>query len=140
MPGGKNNAKLVAKDGPKVNWMKREGPAATMKYIIDNKLIDPKAPEKSLLVLKPLNEVQHGGGKKMMKNDACYKNYMTWINEYARTANKASARTDEPARPSVVSFARRRCGRKGPVVCPSLIEGLSSGTGLQPVPPGPIAR
>jgi mono/diheme cytochrome c family protein len=95
MPGGKNNAKWVAKDGQKVNWMKREGPAATMKYIIDNKLVDTKNPDKSLLLLKPLAEVEHGGGKKMMKNDACYKNFLTWLTEYAKTASKASAQVPQ---------------------------------------------
>ncbi|OAI54351.1 hypothetical protein AYO44_03520 [Planctomycetaceae bacterium SCGC AG-212-F19] len=97
MPGGKNNAKLVAKEGQKMNWIKQT-PAATMKYIIDNKLVDTKEPEKSLMVRKPLNEVEHGGGKKMMKGDACYKNYMTWLTEYAKSVNKASAQAPEPFR------------------------------------------
>lgn len=99
MVGGKNNAKLVAQNGARMNWMKREGAAATVRYLATTKLIDVKEPEKSLLLLKPLGEVEHGGGKKMKKEDACYTSYLSWLKEYAAANGKKSAQApaDLPA-------------------------------------------
>ncbi len=87
LAGGSENAKLVKEHGDKVNWMQPEGAAATMEYLLSSSLIDKKSPEKSLFLRKPLNEVKHGGGQKMIPGDLGYKAWRTWIDDTVRTLN-----------------------------------------------------
>src|SRR4029079_16831370 len=65
--GTPENDKLRRENGDQVAWIKKEGAAATMNYLISTKLIDVKKPENSLLLLKPLKAVDHGGGKKFVQ-------------------------------------------------------------------------
>ncbi len=82
--GSEQNRKLVEKNGEQVSWMKKSA-AETMTYLIRSKhLIDIENPEKSLLLLKPLKEVDHGGGKKFLKGDLGYKDFRAWIEDYAK--------------------------------------------------------
>ena len=82
--GTPENDKLRKEHGDRVAWVKGDA-AATMNYLIGSKLIDTKEPEKSLLLLKPLGEVKHGGGKKFLPGDQGYKAFRTWIEDYAKT-------------------------------------------------------
>jgi hypothetical protein len=85
-PGGGDNAKLVARHGPRVTWMKKEGAQATMKYLVGSKLIDTRRPDRSLLLRKSLMDgVKHGGGKKMLPGDLGYKAFRSWLEDYAAT-------------------------------------------------------
>lgn len=84
--GSDQNRKLVKENGEQVSWMKKSA-AETMTYLIRKKnLIDIDDPEKSLLLLKPLKEVDHGGGKKFLKGDLGYKGFRTWLEDYAKVA------------------------------------------------------
>ena len=65
-------------------WFKSAGPAATLEYLRTTKLIDLDAPEKSLLLRKPLHEVDHGGGKKFEKGDQGHRAYLAFLKDYAR--------------------------------------------------------
>lgn len=76
-------AKLVKEHGQRVAWVKKDGPVATMEYLIASKLIDTAAPEKSLLLRKPLGEKDHGGGVKFAVGDDGYKGFRTWIEDVA---------------------------------------------------------
>lgn len=58
-----------------------------MRYLITKKLVDPKQPERSLILRKPLNEVKHGGGQKMLVGDLGYKAFRSWIDDYAATVD-----------------------------------------------------
>lgn len=101
LPGSEENAKLVAKHGEEVNWMHADADA-TMRYLIASELIDTKQPERSLLLRKPLEEVKHGGGKKMVRGDLGYKAWRSWIDDYAKTLGDGYARAaDLPARANV---------------------------------------
>ncbi len=80
------NKKLVAEHGARVAWFKAAGPAATLAYLRTSKLIDTETPERSLLLLKPLNEVKHGGGKKFQIGDQGYKAFRDFLEDYARTS------------------------------------------------------
>ena len=82
--GTPENTKLRAEHGDQVAWIKKAGAEATMKYLIGSKLIDVEKPEKSLLLLKPLKEVDHGGGKKFLQGDQGYRAFRAWIEDYAR--------------------------------------------------------
>ena len=85
--GTPENDKLRKEHGDRVAWVKADA-AATMDYLIGtNKLIDTKEPEKSLLLLKPLMEVKHGGGKKFLPGDQGYKAFRAWIEDYAAITN-----------------------------------------------------
>jgi hypothetical protein len=83
MPGGTENARLVEENGERVSWIKPEGAEATMSYLIRSRLINPKQPERSLLLRKPLNEVKHGGGQKMLPGDMGYQAFRRWLEDYA---------------------------------------------------------
>ncbi len=47
----------------------RDTADATMRYLLDLENINVKQPERSRLLLKPLNEIKHGGGQKMLPGD-----------------------------------------------------------------------
>ena len=95
LAGGSENAKLVAEHGEEVNWMKPAGAQATMNYLISSGLIHTNEPARSLLLRKPLNEVKHGGGQKMLPGDLGYKAWRAWIDDYVKTARDGYARADE---------------------------------------------
>jgi hypothetical protein len=82
--GTPENKKLVEKNGERVAWFKAGGPEATLAYLRTTTLIDVKEPEKSLLLLKPLKQVEHGGGLKFLPGDQGYKAFRTFLEDYAR--------------------------------------------------------
>jgi hypothetical protein len=85
---GGDNAKLVAKHGERVTWIKNDGAEATLNYLVRSKLIDSKRPLRSLFLRKPLMDgVKHGGGKKMLPGDLGYKAFRSWLEDYAATVN-----------------------------------------------------
>lgn len=94
-PDGAENAKLVKENGEGLTWIRPEGPEATMKALLAANLVSPKAPEKSLLLLKPLNAVKHGGGQKMLVGDLTYKAFRAWIDDYAKVVNDQYAQASE---------------------------------------------
>jgi hypothetical protein len=85
-PKGSENAKLVADHGEQVSWM-RDTADATMRYLIDSENLNVKQPERSRLLLKPLNEIKHGGGQKMLPGDMTYKAFRAWLDDYGKTVN-----------------------------------------------------
>ncbi len=97
--GTPQNDKHKQKHGPRVAWMKKEGAAATMAYLLDGgRLIDADEPEKSLLLLKPLGAVEHEGGKKFAPGDEAYKGFRTWLEDVAAAkAGKYAKAADLPA-------------------------------------------
>jgi hypothetical protein len=79
-----------------VTWIKA-GPQATMEYLLSSRIVNAKAPDKSLLLLKPTNQVKHGGGQKMIAGDMTYKAFRAWLEEYAKTVgDKYAAASDLP--------------------------------------------
>lgn len=90
--GSDQNRKLVKENGEQVSWMKKSA-AETMTYLIRKKdLIDVEDPEKSLLLLKPLKEVDHGGGKKFLKGDLGYKGFRNWLEDFAKVSRDEYAK------------------------------------------------
>jgi hypothetical protein len=84
--GSPESAKLVAEHGKRVAWVKAAGPAATLDYLRASKLIDPDKPAESLLLLKPLAAVDHGGGQKFQPGDQGYKAFRAFLEDYAKVA------------------------------------------------------
>lgn len=97
-PKGSNNAKLVAEHGEQVAWLK-DTAEATMRYLVATENINLKQPERSRLLLKPLNEIKHGGGQKMLAGDLTYKAFRAWLDDYARTVtDRYASAADLPSR------------------------------------------
>ena len=104
---GGGNAKLVA-EHEDVTWMKTS-PEETMRYLLSSSLINSNEPAKSLLLLKPINQVKHAGGQKMLVGDMAYKSFRTWLEDYAQTVNDQYAQpTDLPREnSSTLAFGTR---------------------------------
>jgi hypothetical protein len=98
--GTPQNDKLVKENGARVAWFKR-GPQETMDYLLESKLIDTESPEKSLLLTKPLGEVKHGGGIKIVVGDQGYKAIRSWIEDVAAIKRAKYVKSaDLPAEPA----------------------------------------
>jgi hypothetical protein len=105
------NAQQVKKHGEHISWIKLRDPQATLDHLLEHELIDLNEPEKSLLLLKPMNKVEHGGGVKMTHGDRTYRQFRTFIDDYAaakaakyRTSKDLPARNPEAANVSEIWF------------------------------------
>ncbi|MFM8271808.1 MAG: hypothetical protein ACKODX_05680 [Gemmata sp.] len=94
--------KLVKERGEFVAWFKKDGPAATMEYLLATQLIDLDSPENSLLLKKPLGEVKHGGGIKFAVGDQGYKAFRAWIEDVAAIKKERYAKAADLPRDSGV--------------------------------------
>jgi hypothetical protein len=83
-PSGSENTKLVAEHGERVSWIK-DTAEATLRYLLESKNVNVKEPERSRLLLKPLNQIKHGGGQKMLPGDMTYKAFRAFLEDYAKT-------------------------------------------------------
>lgn len=81
------NQKQVEKFGARVSWIVPENPAATLQKLLDQGLIDLDNPTQSLLLQKPTMQVEHGGGQKMLVGDRSYKQFLAFIEDYAKSAH-----------------------------------------------------
>lgn len=94
--GTEPNNKYKEKFGERVAWIKADA-ASTMNYLLASKLLDVKQPEKSLLLRKPLGEVKHEGGKKLLPGDQGYKAFRAWLEDYAHiVGDRYATATDLP--------------------------------------------
>jgi len=104
--GTPQNDKYRKDHGQAVAWVKKAGPAATMDYLIASKLIDPKDPEKSLLLQKPLGAVKHEGGTKFAPGDQAHKAFRQWVEDVAaiKTDTYATAADLPPSADGPLAF------------------------------------
>jgi hypothetical protein len=79
------NAEQVKKHGEHISWIKLGNPQATLDHLREHELLDLESPEKSLFLLKPLNQVMHGGGQKMAFGDRTYQQFRGFIEDLAAT-------------------------------------------------------
>ena len=99
-PGTPESESNVKKYGKRVLWFVPDDPEATMQRIFAQGLINLQKPEQSLLLLKPLNKVPHGGGIKMLEGDTSYQMFRSWIEDYAQSKRGAyRSAADLPAAP-----------------------------------------
>lgn len=94
------NQKQVKENGEQVSWIRLNDPEATMRYMIDEGLIDPKEPEKSLLLMKPTMQVEHSGGQKMVVGDRSYKQFRRFIDDYAAIVKGKYTQSEQLPQPS----------------------------------------
>lgn len=105
------NQKQVKEHGERVSWMKPNDPAATLKHLVEAGLIDTDEPTQSLILQKPTMQVKHGGGIKMVIGDRTYKQFRTFLEDYAamsagkyKTAKELPKSEAEVSRVSEVWF------------------------------------
>lgn len=92
------NERWVKEHGKQVSWLQPRDPAATMKYLADEGLIDVDVPEKSLFLLKPLGIVEHAGHVKFAVGSRTDRQFRRFLNDYAATvAGKYRKADDLPA-------------------------------------------
>lgn len=97
-PGTPEFAEKKKQFGDRVEWFVPDSAEATMQRIIERKLVNVDQPDQSLLLLKPLNKVPHGGGVKFLYGDVGYKQFRAWIEDYAASVKgKYRAVRDLPA-------------------------------------------
>ncbi|WDI41522.1 hypothetical protein [Bremerella sp. P1] len=94
------NQKQVAEHGEEVSWIVLNDPQATLKYMLDADLINPKQPRQSLLLTKPTLQVEHGGGQKMLVGDRSYKQFRRFLDDYAATVRGTYQTADQLPRAS----------------------------------------
>ena len=98
------NQKQVEEHGEQVSWIRLNDPAGTLRSMIENRLIDVEDPAESLILMKPTQQVEHGGGQKMVIGDRTYKQFRRFIDDYAAmSAGRYKAATDLPKRIDEVS-------------------------------------
>jgi len=98
--GGPENARLVKEHGDRVTWIVAGNAEQTMQYLLEQGLVDLEQPEQSMLLLKPLNEIEHGGGQKMLRGDQGYKAFRSWIEDCAAiVADRYASAADLPDEP-----------------------------------------
>jgi len=103
------NQRLIAKHGEHISWITPDDPAGTLATLIEHELIDLKNPDKSLILQKPLNEVEHGGHIKFARGTRTDKQFRRFLHDYAATvAGKYQSPADlpKPADPVVVATAQ----------------------------------
>lgn len=94
------NAQQVKKFGEQVSWIKPRDPQATLDYLLEAELIDTRKPELSLLLRKPLLEVEHGGGQKMLTGDRTYQQFRRFLDDLAAVRTGRYARAADLPQPS----------------------------------------
>ena len=94
------NQKQVEEHGEQVSWIQLKDPRATMQYMLENELINTDVPEKSLLLMKPTNQIEHGGGVKMEIGDRTWQQFRRFIDDYSATVRGTYTDADQLPVPS----------------------------------------
>ncbi len=85
--GTPTNDEYVKKYGSRVAWFVTNSPEQTMARLVSQGDVNVSRPEESLLLLKPMNKVSHGGGLKMLYGDTGYKMFRAWLDDYAASVH-----------------------------------------------------
>jgi hypothetical protein len=81
------NQKQVKEHGKYVSWIVLNDPQGTLDYMVENEILNTKKPEDSYLLLKPTNQIKHGGGIKLQVGDRTYRQFLKFATDYAQTVN-----------------------------------------------------
>jgi hypothetical protein len=93
--GTPQNDKLKKVHGERVAWFKKGDPEATMEYLLASKLVDFEKSEKSLLLTKPMGEMKHEGGIKLVAGDQGYKAMRAWLEDVAAVKSGKYKRAED---------------------------------------------
>lgn len=89
------NQKQVEENGDVVSWIVLNDPSATLEYMVDNGLIDTDNTLDSRLLTKPTQQVDHGGGQKMVVGDRSYKQFRRFIDDYVAVVRQQYTKADQ---------------------------------------------
>ena len=103
------NRRLVKKHGDSVSWIVPRNPQATLQELLDGGNIDLKSPDKSPVLLKPAGQIDHGGGPKFRVGGPTYRNFRSFLRDYAAIVNgKYKSADDLPTpNPELVLLAKQ---------------------------------
>jgi hypothetical protein len=90
------NAKQVAEHGEQMTWIVPGDPGATLRLLVDRKIIDIDNPADSLLRSKPLELVEHGGGPKFLVHSHTDQQWLAFLVDYSKTVLKEGYRAGDP--------------------------------------------
>jgi hypothetical protein len=94
------NQRLVREHGEQVSWIRPRDPAGTLQQCVDQGIIDTDAPEESLILLKPLKLVDHGGGPKFALGSRTDKSFRRFLADYASVVQGKYQRAEQLPRPT----------------------------------------
>jgi hypothetical protein len=90
------NAKQVTEHGEQMTWIVPSDPGATLKLLVERKIIDIDNPADSLLRTKPLELVEHGGGPKFLVHSNTDQQWLAFLVDYSKTVRKEGYRVGDP--------------------------------------------
>lgn len=82
------NAKQVSEHGEQMTWIVPSDPGATLRLLVDRKIIDIDNPADSLLRTKPLELVEHGGGPKFLVHSNTDQQWLAFLVDYSKTVRQ----------------------------------------------------
>lgn len=94
------NRRLVAKHGEQISWISPEDPAGTLALCVDHGLFDLDEPDHSLILQKPLGEVEHGGHVKFVRGSRTDKQFRAFLEDYAAVARGTYRSADDLPAPT----------------------------------------
>lgn len=95
------NQRLVREHGEQMSWIRPNDPAGTLAQAVEQGIIDTEAPEQSLILMKPLVLVKHGGGPKFAVGSRTDKNFRRFLTDYAAVMNRKYQRTEQLPAPTL---------------------------------------
>jgi hypothetical protein len=94
------NQRLIEKHGEHISWIRPNDPAGTLAILVEHELINTARPNKSLILQKPLNEVEHGGHIKFLRGSRTDKQFRRFLSDYAATVTGKYQTAADLPRPS----------------------------------------
>jgi hypothetical protein len=96
------NEKHRDKHGESMSWIVPRSPSKTLEQLLEKKLIDMNAPEKSSLRLKAIGEDSHGGGIKFPEDGKTDAIWLAFLHDLAKTRKaeyRSAIELPEPLKP-----------------------------------------
>ena len=93
------NAKQVTEHGEQMSWIVPSDPGATLRLLVDRKIIDIDHPADSLLRTKPLELVEHGGGPKFLLHSKTDQQWLEFLIDFSKTARKEGYKVGDQLSP-----------------------------------------
>ena len=88
---------FTKEDVDAISWIAPRDPAGTLQNLVDGGNIDSDDPASSLVLTKPAGLEEHGGGPKFQPGGTAYRNFLTFLKDYAAITNgRYKSKSDLP--------------------------------------------
>jgi hypothetical protein len=92
---------MTKEDVDAISWIVPRDPEGTLRKLVDSGNIDTDTPADSQVLTKPTGIVKHGGGPKFFTGSPTYRNFLTFLTDFAAIENgKYESARDLPAEPN----------------------------------------